>query len=85
VILWRQKMRLGSSLVASLFLAVLSGSAFLARLGYGVEPEEAVEDPVCVEKYQSAEQAYQCRNSEVVVQRLVQIELDAVVVHTSRR
>jgi hypothetical protein len=52
-------MRLGSGFVASFLLAVLSGGALLpGRLGYGVEPEEAVEDPVCVEECQAAEQAY---------------------------
>lgn len=71
MVLRRQEMRLGSGIVSSLFLPVLSGSAFLARLGYGIEPEEAVEDPVCVEECQAAEHAYQCCNSEVVVQRLV--------------
>jgi hypothetical protein len=52
-------MRLASCLVASFLFAVLSGGAlFPGRLGYGVEPEEAVEDPVCVEECQAAEQAY---------------------------
>jgi hypothetical protein len=52
-------MRFASCLVASFLFAVLSGGAlFPGRLGYGVEPEEAVEDPVCVEECQAAEQAY---------------------------
>jgi hypothetical protein len=73
-------MRLGSCLVANFLFAVLSGGAlFPGRPGYGVEPEEAVEDPVCVEECQSAEQAYQCCNSEVVVERLVEMELDMIL------
>jgi hypothetical protein len=60
--------------VASFLFAVLSGSAlFLGRLSYGIEAKEAVEDVVDVEECQSTEQAYQCRNSQVVVQRLVYI------------
>jgi hypothetical protein len=52
-------MRFGSCFVASFLFAVLSsGALFPGRLGDGVEPEEAVEDPVCVEECQSAEQAY---------------------------
>jgi hypothetical protein len=74
---------LRSGLEASFLLAVLFGSAlFPGRLGYGIEPEEAVEDVVGVEEGQPTEQAYQCRNSEVVVQRLVDIELEHVVVQT---
>jgi hypothetical protein len=65
-------MRLGSGLVASFLFAVLSGGAlFPGRLSYGVESKEAVKDVVGVEECQSTEQTYQCRNSQVVVQRLV--------------
>lgn len=57
-------------------MAILSGSAFPRRLSYGIEPQEAVEDVVGEEQCQSTEQADQCRNSQVVVQRLVYIQLD---------
>lgn len=64
-------MWLGPPLVASLFLTVLFASAFPGRLSYRIEPKEAVEDVVGEEECQSTEQAYQCRNSQEVVQRLV--------------
>jgi len=64
-------MRLGSCLVTSFLFAVLSDGAVSRRLGHRIEPEEAMEDVVCAEECQSTEQAHQCRNSQVVVQRLV--------------